>query len=169
MGDPRGDRRVRARVLLRLRSAGRSRGSPRRTRWHTRAASDASGLEPSSELTTRVAAVAGSFPFTHRREIAMTPRILPLFLALAACPVAAQSPTTCPPPAGITLPELVPIHTAAADPTGGAYGVWAGGRAYKVSFHDGMEFHPRVDDRLAAGTTWKWTTRSIARGGIESI
>jgi len=41
------------------------------------------------------------------------------------------------PPAFVTE-----IHTQADDPEGGAYGIWAAGRDYKVSFHDGATFVP---------------------------
>ncbi len=47
-------------------------------------------------------------------------------------------------PRALALPDLVPIHTAPTDPDGGPYGIWAAGRAFKASFHDGFVFHALV-------------------------
>lgn len=71
-------------------------------------------------------------------------------------------------------PDLrVPIHTAAADPDGGAYGLWAAGPAFKASFHDGFAFHPVVGATRASAPV-RWRTVGVRRAsepaaGIASL
>ena len=67
---------------------------------------------------------------------------------------------------------LVPIHTAPAgdDPTD--YGVWAMGRAWKASFHDGFVFYPRPGvehgDRLLP-LRYRLTGVSVGGAPITSV
>ncbi|MDA7494686.1 hypothetical protein N8467_01310, partial [bacterium] len=61
----------------------------------------------------------------------------------------------------------VPIHTAPDDPVGGAYGIWASGDTYKVSFHNGMEFHPVLGDKAPESLPVRWHTQSVRAGSVE--
>ncbi|MCR9248003.1 MAG: hypothetical protein NXI31_23475 [bacterium] len=65
-------------------------------------------------------------------------------------------------------PPHVPIHTAAAD-SGVAYGTWAAGHDYKVSFHDGMTFVPYLGADYPHNQPWSWRTVSVAVGGVELL
>jgi hypothetical protein len=58
-----------------------------------------------------------------------------------------------------------PIHTAADDPDGGAYGIWAGGATYKVSFHDGFRFVPYLGAGYPRTQSFAWRTVAATVGG----
>lgn len=65
---------------------------------------------------------------------------------------------------------LVPLHTApeGADPA--AYGVWAMGRSYKASFHDGFVFYPRPG--VAHGDhvyPLRYRLRGVSCGGVPVV
>jgi hypothetical protein len=63
---------------------------------------------------------------------------------------------------------LVPIHSLPADPQGGAYGTWAAGADFKVSFHDGFVFYPRMGESRP-NRPLRWTTQSVTAGGRELL
>lgn len=64
------------------------------------------------------------------------------------------------------LPETIPVHQA-ADDMGAAYGIWAAGRDYKVSFHDGMTFLPYLGGAYPRNQPWSWATESVSIGDRE--
>lgn len=91
---------------------------------------------------------------------------LHLFLPLVASGALAaqEAPTT-------VLPQLLhasPIRAEAAGPDGVSGGLWAAGRDYKVSFHDGMAFHPRVGPTLPHQPL-RWRTVSVRAGEHELL
>lgn len=55
----------------------------------------------------------------------------------------------------------VPIHTHPADPHDGAYGVWASGDTYKVSFHDGFAFYPWLGKSYPDHLPLRWRTTRV--------
>lgn len=82
-----------------------------------------------------------------------------LLLSLLAVGAPAQTP----------LPRTrVPIHTAPADPVGGAYGTWAVGGDYKVSFQSGMAFVPYLGASYPRVQQLGWRTLSV-RSGDETL
>jgi hypothetical protein len=73
-------------------------------------------------------------------------------------------------PASVALGEaLVPIHTRADDPDGGAYGIWTAGPSYKASFHDGYAFYPLLGKSYARNLPLVWHTESITAAGRTLI
>ncbi len=67
-----------------------------------------------------------------------------------------------------TAPHVVVgIHTQADDPEGGAYGIWAAGKDYKVSFHDGATYVPFLGADYPHNQPFRWTTTSVTVGGEE--
>lgn len=60
------------------------------------------------------------------------------------------------------------IHTMAAD-LGNAYGTWAAGDDYKVSFHDGMTFVPYLGQDYPQNQPFSWQTRSAKVGNVELV
>jgi len=93
-------------------------------------------------------------------------------LTLAACSAAAIAPSQVPSLAAggpvVFEPGRTPIHTQADDPDGGAYGTWAGGTDYKVSFHDGATFVPYLGADYPHNQPFRWTTTAVTIGG-ESL
>ena len=65
-------------------------------------------------------------------------------------------------------PGLVPVHTA-ADDLGLAYGVWAAGTDYKVSFHDGMTFVPYLGVDYPMTQSLHWQTKSARIGEVDLL
>jgi len=66
---------------------------------------------------------------------------------------------------GITSLDLItPIHTAPDDPEGGAYGIWAAGKDYKVSFHGDPTFIPYLGSEYPHNQPLTWTTLSVTAG-----
>ena len=64
-----------------------------------------------------------------------------------------------------SFPEFVTdIHSLEADPEGGAYGIWAAGKDYKVSFHDGATFAPYLGGHYPHNQPFRWTTTSVTVG-----
>jgi len=63
---------------------------------------------------------------------------------------------------------VTPIHTAPAD-GGAAYGLWAAGRDYKVSFHDGMTWIPYLGADYPHNQPWSWSTASVRWGQRELV
>lgn len=64
----------------------------------------------------------------------------------------------------------IPIHTAAPDPDGGAYGTWAAGASYKVEFlQDGVRFVPYLGAEHPRNESWRWRTVRVARGGADLL
>lgn len=57
------------------------------------------------------------------------------------------------------------IHTAPDDPEGGAYGTWASGGDYKVSFHDRFTFVPYLGATYPHNQPWTWRTTNATLGG----
>ncbi|MCU0864001.1 MAG: hypothetical protein MUC36_09430 [Planctomycetes bacterium] len=87
-------------------------------------------------------------------------------LPAAADPASAPLPTM---PEARPMPGLrTPIHTADPD-LGSAYGTWAAGDDYKVSFHDGMQFVPYLGADYPTTQTLRWQTRSATVGGVEMV
>jgi hypothetical protein len=72
-------------------------------------------------------------------------------------------------PGGRSLPSLrTPIHTA-PDDLGFAYGTWAAGDDYKVSFHDGMTFVPYLGGSYPTTQKLRWRTTSAKVGEVELV
>lgn len=65
-------------------------------------------------------------------------------------------------------PLRTPIHTAAPD-MGMAYGTWATGDDYKVSFHDGMTFIPYLGADYPKTQSLGWSTKSVTLGATEML
>ncbi|HEX5050285.1 MAG TPA: hypothetical protein VFZ65_00805 [Planctomycetota bacterium] len=87
--------------------------------------------------------------------------------ALALTVLRAQTP-----PSELDLTELardlvVPVHTATADPVGGAYGIWAAGPTYKASFHDGFTFYPLLGRSAPTHLPLQWRTESVMVGAVQ--
>lgn len=80
-----------------------------------------------------------------------------------------QESATSPTRAGTLQPSLrTPIHTAEAD-LGRAYGIWAAGDSYKVSFHAGMTFVPYLGAGYPTTQTWHWRTTSAQLGAVDLL
>jgi hypothetical protein len=77
--------------------------------------------------------------------------------------------TLAPLAAGPVTDWHVPIHTAPADPVGGAYGTWAAELTFKASFHDGFVFYPFLGASHATNLPLRWTTESVTSGGEPQI
>lgn len=70
---------------------------------------------------------------------------------------------------GQKMPSLrTPIHSMAAD-LGIAYGTWAAGDTYKVSFHDGMTFVPYLGSGYPHNQPLSWRTSSARIGAVELV
>jgi len=65
------------------------------------------------------------------------------------------------------LSGRTPIHTAPADPVGGAYGIWGAGDHYKASFHAGMTFVPYLGRDYPVTRMVTWQTESAALGEVD--
>lgn len=94
-----------------------------------------------------------------------------LSLFLLCCAGAAQDPLVAGVDAAVTAgrehaEDRVPIHTAAAD-QGASYGVWAAGRHYKASFHDGATFVPYLGRGYPRSQSLRWVTTSVRIGATE--
>ncbi|HLU39596.1 MAG TPA: hypothetical protein VK081_09430 [Planctomycetota bacterium] len=61
---------------------------------------------------------------------------------------------------------VIPIHTAAPEQDGTPYGIWAAGRDYKVSFHDGFAFTPYLGDAVRENVVVRWQTAAVTVGGV---
>jgi len=59
---------------------------------------------------------------------------------------------------------LVAIHTHPDDPDAGAYGTWAAGPDYKVSFDDGFTFYPLLGEQAPRNLPLRWRTHKISIG-----
>ena len=66
-------------------------------------------------------------------------------------------------------PFVTDIHSLEADPEGGAYGIWAAGADYKVSFHDGATFVPYLGGNYPHNQPFRWTTTSVTVGNQELL
>tara|TARA_R110002094_G_scaffold154604_3_gene141877 strand:+ start:1353 stop:1688 length:336 start_codon:yes stop_codon:yes gene_type:complete len=62
-------------------------------------------------------------------------------------------------------PVVFPIHTQEADPEGGAYGTWAAGADYKVSFDNGASFIPYLGPDYPKNQPLRWQTDLPQFGG----
>ncbi len=97
------------------------------------------------------------------------PLTAPLLLAALAF---AQQADTAPQqalPGGAAMPTArVPLHTAQPD-AGVAYGLWAAGRDYKVSFDAGMTFVPYLGANYPHNQPWRWRTTSARVGEQELV
>jgi hypothetical protein len=82
-------------------------------------------------------------------------------LSLLLAPMAAQGPEAIAEPSDLRIP----IHTAADDPVGGAYGIWAAGSDYKASFHAGATFVPYLGKDYPQNQPFHWRTTSVTVGG----
>lgn len=60
---------------------------------------------------------------------------------------------------------MVPIHSRAGNGDDPDYGWWAGAGNYKVSFHDGFAFYPRLGDGFHTNLPLRWQTVSVSVGG----
>ncbi len=58
----------------------------------------------------------------------------------------------------------VPLHSAPDDPIAGAYGMWGAGHDYKVSFHDGFRFFPRLGRDAPSNLPLAWRTEAVRFG-----
>lgn len=92
-------------------------------------------------------------------------------LAMSLSPCAAQRATPASTDAwpALAADVVVPIHTLPVDPTFGEYGVWAGGRHYKVRFGDVVTFFPRLGARAPRNLPLAWRTSSIRVGTEELV
>lgn len=91
---------------------------------------------------------------------------------LASDPVPGSTPNAAPGlqhPRQLFAGQITPIHTAEADPEGGAYGIWAAGEDYKVSFHQGMEFTPYLGKHYPRNQPFRWRTVSATIGEAKLI
>jgi hypothetical protein len=79
--------------------------------------------------------------------------------SLAILPVLVLAPT-----AQLLEKFMVPLHTAPADPVAGAYGTWAAGHDYKVSFHGGFRLFPLLGARAPRNLPLAWRTESVQSG-----
>lgn len=91
-----------------------------------------------------------------------------LSAALTAA-LASLLPAQQPAPEPVSLPApiadwLTPIHTQPDDPEHGAYGVWAAGPDYKVSFDHGYTFYPVLGEAYPENLPLAWRTARIAVG-----
>ncbi|MEZ5964816.1 MAG: hypothetical protein R3F56_13305 [Planctomycetota bacterium] len=96
-------------------------------------------------------------------------RILPLVLfplcAVAQGPIAPRDPR-----AVLEADDfLVPLHTAPRGDDAGAYGVWAMGRSYKASFHDGFAFYPRPTADDPQVHPLRYRLRAVTAGGVTLL
>ncbi|MCU0863595.1 MAG: hypothetical protein MUC36_07395 [Planctomycetes bacterium] len=94
---------------------------------------------------------------------------VPLVL-LSAAFAAAQSPApwsaTADGKATIDADIRVPVHGRDGDP---GYGLWAAGRDYKASFHDGMTFVPYLGGAYPHNQPLSWHTTSVRVGELELL
>ncbi|MCA8952476.1 MAG: hypothetical protein KDE27_23395 [Planctomycetes bacterium] len=97
------------------------------------------------------------FSATSRRGSAATC----LVLLTAAVAVGQQ-------PAAVDDTFRVPIHSEPSDAPGTA-GIWAAGRDYKVSFHDGMTFYPVLGAGYDTNRPVRWQTRAVSVGGTPLL
>ena len=72
------------------------------------------------------------------------------------------------PPTALTAPMRTPIRPGPDAPDGTQSGLWAAGADYKVSFHDGMTFYPRVGPSLPHQPL-RWRTSSVRAGAQELL
>lgn len=70
-------------------------------------------------------------------------------------------------PAELVEP-LIPIHTS-SDDEGYAYGIWAAGPGYKMSFHDGATFVPMLGRDYPHNQPFTWRTESAKVGSTELV
>ena len=97
-------------------------------------------------------------------------RVATLLTIGSICSVGSVSAQQQPAPSAALTPPitaadwLVPIHTQADDPEGGAYGTWATGPDYKVSFDDGMTFYPVLGADRPENLPWRWRTHAVTSG-----
>ncbi len=98
----------------------------------------------------------------------------PRFAALAAAlsvPLLAQGPGVPVTPDAASQMNVqdvrIPIGTQSTDPIGGAYGTWAAGPTYKVSFHDGYAFYPVLGERYPENLPLRWQTERVTVGGAD--
>ncbi len=63
----------------------------------------------------------------------------------------------------------VPVHTAAADPAGGAYGLWAMGPTFKAAFHDGFRFVPLLGRDAPHNLPIHWRTAAVTCGAEDLL
>lgn len=104
-----------------------------------------------------------TFPHPARRRASLPQAIAAA--ALCAAAGLAQRPLTDP----TMLDETAaPIVDQGLRPDGSQAGIWANGRNYKVSFHDGMTFYPHVGPALAHQPL-HWRTASVTVGGRELL
>lgn len=98
-------------------------------------------------------------------------KILSVSAFLAVLPAQAPTAPLALPPGlpGGALHAVTPIHTAAADPAGGAYGTWAAGHAYKASFGGGMVFVPYLGRDYPVTRRVSWRTTSATLGGRDLL
>lgn len=100
-----------------------------------------------------------------------TARSIPVALLAALSLPAQQSPEPAAPIAVLAAAgqaACTPIHTQPGD-EGCAYGLWAAGREYKVSFAGGMAFVPYLGASDEAPVAWRWTTTSATVGEHQLV
>lgn len=99
----------------------------------------------------------------------MQHRLLTLLVASLSCATAllTQEPAASRSHA-VSFARAIPVHTA-ADDEGVAYGIWAAGNRYKVSFHDGMTFVPLLGRDYPTTQSLRWRTTSVRLGGHELL
>ncbi len=85
-----------------------------------------------------------------------------LLPALAICAAAQHS-------AVANSDRRVPVHTHPDDPAFGAYGKWATGDGYKISFHDGPVFYPVLGRNAPRNMPVEWQTLRVERGGAPLL
>lgn len=76
---------------------------------------------------------------------------------------------TAPQSALQALDWRVPIHSLPAEPGASAYGTWAAGRGYKISFHDGMCFYPVLGASAPQSLPVRWQTTRVRLGATELL
>ncbi|MBL9076580.1 MAG: hypothetical protein JNL08_03700 [Planctomycetes bacterium] len=88
--------------------------------------------------------------------------------AVLATGMPGQAPATSHPVPLPTAQQRAPIAAGLATPDGRPTELWASGRGYKVSFHDGMVFRPRVGPTLPHQPL-RWRTVSVRAGDHELL
>lgn len=91
-------------------------------------------------------------------------------LLLSTAFAVAQSPDLAADATGAATVQVsdsrVPVHGHDGD---AAYGLWAGGRGYKASFHDGMKFVPYLGREYPHNQPFAWRTTSVRIGEQELL
>jgi hypothetical protein len=122
-------------------------------------------MKTSSRLLAASILTAAFLPAQDPADTPGAPRLAPILSPGATTDVAPTERVAN----GTAMPKLrTPIHTAEHD-NGLAYGTWAAGDDYKVSFHDGMAFVPYLGASYPTTQMLRWRTTSAKVGEVELV